>query len=87
MNDIIRNIPSTWQTFTHFQKNVKILVVELHCFIWNHHGKFIQTRTNMPGIRNVWNFEKQIGILFVWMVIPMAACKILRWFKFKVNSK
>ena len=33
---------------THFVKNVNIL--EFHGHIWNHHEKYIQQSTNMPGI-------------------------------------
>ena len=29
-------------------KNVKI--IKLHYYIWNHHSKYIQTSTDMPGI-------------------------------------
>ena len=36
---------------THFVQNVKI--VEFHDHIWNHHEKYIQTSTNMPGIGSI----------------------------------
>ena len=36
------------QKLTQIVKNGKI--IELHYYIWNHHEKFIQTSTNMPGI-------------------------------------
>ena len=36
---------------TNFVKNVKI--VEFHPHIWNHRQKYIQKRSNMPGIGSI----------------------------------
>ena len=36
---------------THFVKNV--ISVEFHGHIWNHHEKYIQISTNIPGIGSV----------------------------------
>ena len=27
----------------------KIMIIEFHYYIWNHHGKCIEISTNMPG--------------------------------------
>ena len=54
-------------------------IIECYYYIWNHHGKCIQTSTNMPGIglaiRDIF-FEKidQFAKIFVKL---MAACYVL----------
>ena len=40
---------TTGHKFNTFCKK-KIKIVELHDHIWNHHEKYIQKSTNMPGI-------------------------------------
>ena len=59
-------------------KNVNIL--EFGDYIWNHHEKCIEISTNMPGIGleicEISRIFKQQND-FVWMVKPMAACKVL----------
>ena len=54
--------------------------MEFGDYVCNHHEKCIQISTNMPGIGLeifviLENFEKQND--FVWMVKPLAACKVL----------
>ena len=41
------------QNVTKSSQNVKFL--EFHYYIWNHHGKYIQKSTNMPGFALVSN--------------------------------
>ena len=42
---------TTGQKLNKFGKNVKILEFRDH--IWNHHEKYIEISTNMPGIGSV----------------------------------
>ena len=53
---------------TFCEKEVKI--VEFHDHIWNHHEKYIQMRTNMPGncleICEILRILKNKTILYGW---------------------
>ena len=55
----------------------KVNILEFGDYIWNHHEKFIQISTNMPGISlEICEILRILRnkTIFVWMVKPMAAC-------------
>ena len=59
-------------------KNVQIL--EFGDYIWDHNEKYIEISTNKPGIGLEFCEISRIlrnKTIFVWMVKPMAVCKVL----------
>ena len=51
VTNFVKNVTNFVKNVTNFVKNVKI--VECHDHIWNHHVKYIEISTNMPGIGSV----------------------------------
>ena len=59
--------------------SINVNIIEFHYYIWNHHGKCIQISTKSPGIGlemfEILRISRNHD--FVWMVKPMAPCKVL----------